>query len=67
MPVDLASSFPQITWREQSLVEVDAGDVNAIVTKFTIHLAQDTPEELLPNAPVAPLLAYEPIPGEAVA
>ena len=67
MATDLASSFPQITWRDQSLITVDAGDSSAIITTMTIHLDQDTPEELLPNAPVAPLLAYEPIPGEAVA
>jgi len=67
MPADLASSFPQLTWRDQSVITVDAGDSSAIITKLTIHLAQDTPEELLPNAPVAPLLAYEPIPGEASA
>ena len=67
MPADLSDSFPQLTWRDQSIVTVDAGDSSAVITTMTIHLAQDTPEDLLPNAPVAPLLAYEPIPGEAVA
>lgn len=63
MPSDLASSFPQLTWRDQSVITVDAGDSSAIITTFTIHLAQDTPDELLSNADVAPLLAYVPQEG----
>ncbi len=56
----LAAPLPDLDWPEQAIVDVDAGDTSAVITTFVIHLAQDTPEDLLPNAPVAPLLAYQP-------
>ena len=61
MATDLASSFPQLTWRDQSLITVDAGDSSAIITAMTIHLAQDTPDELLELPDLLPVF----VPGGA--
>jgi len=60
MADDVSAPFPDLTWKDLSIIRVDSGDAAAPITTMTIHLAQDVPEELLPNAPVAPLLAYQP-------
>ena len=60
MPSDLSAPFPDLDWPDQAIIAVDAGDPAAVITTFTIHLAQDVPEDLLPPPQVPAILGYVP-------
>ncbi len=60
MADDLSAPFPDLTWPDSAVIDVDAGDASANITTFVIHLAQDTPDDLLPDANVPPILGYVP-------
>jgi len=55
---DISAPFPQVTWPDSSILTVFSGDNSAVITKYTIHLAQDTPDDLLAQVAVAPILPY---------
>jgi len=59
MATDVATSLPDLDLRDQSILTVDTGDANAIVTRLIIHVSQDIPVEVLGLLP--PLLAHLPI------
>lgn len=56
----ISTALPAVTPTDQSIYTVETGDPSAKITTFTIHLSQDTPADLLQNAPVAPILGYVP-------
>lgn len=58
MATIIDAPLPDLTWRDQSILEVDTGDASVLITKLTIHLAQDIPDEVLKLEPVAPLFSY---------
>ncbi len=58
MPARIKASFPDLDWPDQAIITVDAGDTGAVITSWTIHLAQDVPEELVPEQPFVPLFVY---------
>ncbi len=60
MPVTIDGALPDLTLEENSVLTVDSGDVNNIITSLVIHFAQDTPPELLRFPEVPVLLAHEP-------
>jgi hypothetical protein len=61
MPTDVATSLPDLDLRDQSILTVDTGDPNAIITSLVIHVSQDIPAEALALLP--PLLAHIPVEG----
>ena len=58
MPTDLSAPLPDLNLQDQSILTVDAGDSSAVITLLTIHLSQDVPDDLLPVAPLPPLMSY---------
>ncbi len=54
MADDVSAPLPDLTWKDQSIITVDAGDASANITTFTIHLSQDVPEELLKQEKLPP-------------
>jgi hypothetical protein len=61
MPTDVSAPLPDLDLRDQSILTVDTGDPNAIITSLVIHVSQDIPAEALALLP--PLLAYLPTKG----
>jgi hypothetical protein len=60
MPTDVSAPLPDLDLRDQSLMTVDTGDPNAIITSLVIHVSQQAPDDLLePSGP----FAYTPGPG----
>jgi hypothetical protein len=55
---DIAAPLPDLSWKDLSIITVDTGDSAAHITRMTIHLAQNVPDDLLAGAVVAPLFAY---------
>lgn len=51
----ISTALPAVTPRDQSVYTVETGDPAAVITTFTIHLSQDAPADLLPEAPLPPL------------
>ena len=58
----VSAPLPALDLDTDAYLTVDTQDSNAKVTALTIHLAQDTPEDVIQAAQVAPLLAYVPQP-----
>jgi hypothetical protein len=59
MATDVSAPFPDLDLEEQSIIEVDLGDVGAAITGVVVHFTQNVPDvpakiELLP-----PLYAHE--------
>jgi len=59
VPTDVSAPLPDLDLRDQSILTVDTGDANAIITKLVIHVSQDIPAEALAQLP--PLLAHIPV------
>jgi hypothetical protein len=59
MTTDVAAPLPDLDLRDQSILTVDTGDANAIITSLVIHVAQDIPADAL--AQLAPILAHIPV------
>lgn len=58
MADDISAPLPDLDWPDQAIIHVDAGDPDAVITAFVIHLSQDVPEELLTVPPFVPLFTY---------
>ena len=56
----ISTALPAVTPADSTIYTVDTGDTSAVITTFTIHLSQDTPQELLDAANIAPVLGYAP-------
>ena len=57
MTTDISGPLPDLDLAGLSLLIVDTGDVNAVVTGLVIHVREDTPQELLTPAESVILLS----------
>lgn len=58
--VVVSAPLPDLDLEVRSVLTVDTGDPFALVTALVIHVAQDTPDEVLKQLTVAPAFAYGP-------
>lgn len=64
MADDVSAPLPDLDLKEQSILTVDTGDNNAVITQLVIHLSQDAPPEAV--ASLTPLLTFTPLSGGAL-
>lgn len=58
MPEDISTPLPQLSLREETIIEVATGNAAVPVTRMVIHGWQDDPADAQPVP--APLLAVQP-------
>ncbi len=58
MTDDVSAPLPDLDLREQSILTVDTGDDDAVVTQLVIHVSQDAPASAFATLP--PLLNQTP-------
>ena len=56
MATDVSTALPDLTLDSNATIEVDTGDVNAIITSLVIHVSQNIPSDLLGLLDEIPLL-----------
>jgi hypothetical protein len=56
----ISAPLPDVDLRSSSIVTVDAGDPNAVITQLVIHVSQDLPEQPVKVTPFVPLFSYGP-------
>jgi hypothetical protein len=60
MATRIAAPFPDVDLEEKSIIEVDTGNANAVITRVVVHFTQDIPDLDEKFAVLNPLLTYGP-------
>jgi hypothetical protein len=63
MPTTVSAPLPDLDLEGSSVIVVDTGDTDAIITRMVVHFTQDVPEEAVKVTPAQPLFAYGPTAG----
>jgi hypothetical protein len=61
MATDVSTALPDLTLDSNATIEVDTGDVNAIITSLVVHVSQDAPQDVLDS-----IGAFQLVPGPAM-
>ena len=61
MPTDVSAPLPDLSLEQSSILAIDTGDANALITGVVIHVSQTVPELPLKIDLLPPLLVHEPL------